>query len=106
LARLENGPYGDALIKEVIPDLERRFRMIPMRYARILEGASTGGWQALALQLHYPDFFGGAWVLQPDPIDFHRYQLVDIYRDENAFSSATGRLRPRSTRFSARPRVK
>jgi hypothetical protein len=48
----EGLPYGDALIEEVIPDLERHFRMIPMRYARILEGASTGGWQALALQLH------------------------------------------------------
>ena len=32
-----------------------------------------------------PDFFGGAWVLQPDPIDFRRYQLVDIYSDTNAF---------------------
>jgi hypothetical protein len=87
-----NGPYGDALIEEVIPYLEKHFRMIPMPYARILEGASTGGWEALALQLHYPDFFGGAWVLQTDPIDFHRYQLVNIYQDENAFSSATGQF--------------
>jgi hypothetical protein len=87
-----NGPYGDALMKEVIPDLEKHFRMIPMPYARILEGASTGGWEALGLQLHYPDFFGGAWVLQPDPIDFHLYQLVDIYQDENAFSWPTGQF--------------
>jgi Putative esterase len=87
-----NGPYGDALIEEVIPDLEKRFRMISMPYARILEGASTGGWAALGLQLHYPGFFGGAWVLQPDPIDFHRYQLVDIYQDENAFSLAIGQF--------------
>lgn len=85
-----NGPYGDALVEEVIPYLEERFRMIRQPYARIVEGASTGGWQALALQLRYPDFFGGAWVLQPDPIDFTRYLLVNIYEDENAFVVPTG----------------
>ena len=79
------GPYGDALIQEVIPELERRFRMIGKPYARLVEGASTGGWQTLALQLKHPDFFGGAWVLQPDPIDFKRYQTIDIYADTNAF---------------------
>lgn len=31
------------------------------------------------------DFFGGTWTMYPDPIDFRRYQLVDIYSDENAF---------------------
>jgi hypothetical protein len=84
-----NGPYGDAITREVIPYLERRFRLIAGPYARIVEGASTGGWEALALQLHYPDFFGGAWVFNPDPIDFTRYQLVDIYTDENMFSIPT-----------------
>jgi len=85
-----NGPYGDAIVDEVIPELEQRFRMIGKPHARIVEGASTGGWQALALQLQHPDFFGGAWVLQPDPIDFRRYQLVDIYRDTNAFEVSSG----------------
>ena len=80
-----NGPYGDAMVEEIIPELERQFHMIGQPYARLAEGASTGGWQTLALQLKHPDFFGGAWVLQPDPIDFRRYQLVDIYSDTNAF---------------------
>lgn len=79
------GPYGDALIQEVIPSLERQFRIIAEPYARLVEGASTGGWEALALQLHYPDLFGGAWVFNPDPIDFTRWQLVNIYEDDNAF---------------------
>jgi len=82
---VSNGPYGDAMVEEIIPALERQFRMIGKPYARLAEGASTGGWQTLALQLKHPDFFGGAWVLQPDPIDFRRYQLVDIYTDTNAF---------------------
>jgi hypothetical protein len=81
-----NGPYGDAVIEEVIPELERRFRAIGKPYARLLEGASTGGWQTLALQLQHPELFGGAWVFQPDPIDFRRDQLVNIYADTNAFS--------------------
>ena len=85
-----NGPYGDAIVNEIIPELERRFRIIAKPYARQLEGASTSGWQTLALQLQHPDFFGGAWIFQPDPIDFTRYQMTNIYTDSNAFSVATG----------------
>jgi hypothetical protein len=81
-----NGPWGDAIIKELIPHLEKTFRLIAEPYGRIVEGASTGGWEALALQLHYPEHFGGAWIFNPDPIDFTRYQLVDIYKDENMFT--------------------
>lgn len=87
-----NGPYGDAIVEEVIPFLEKRFRIIGKPYARILEGASTSGWQTLALQLQHPDFFGGAWVLQPDPIDFRHYQLGNIYEDTNAFTLPAGEL--------------
>jgi hypothetical protein len=87
---VNQGPYGDAMIEEVIPALEKQFRIIPKAYARQLEGASTGGWQTLGLQLHHPDFFGGAWVLQPDPIDFRHYQLANVYEDENAFNVPTG----------------
>ena len=81
-----NGPWGDAIMKELLPYLEKTFRLIPEPYGRIVEGASTGGWEALALQLHYPEHFGGAWVFNPDPIDFTRYQLVDVYKDENMFT--------------------
>ncbi|MGH7712184.1 MAG: alpha/beta hydrolase-fold protein, partial [Gemmatimonadaceae bacterium] len=87
-----NGPYGDAIIEEVIPYLEQRFRIIAKPYARLVEGASTGGWQTLALQLKHPDFFGGAWVLQPDPIDFRHYQLTNIYQDTNAFVVPAGQF--------------
>jgi hypothetical protein len=87
-----NGPYGDAMVEEIIPELERRFRAVGKPYARLVEGASTGGWQSLALQLKYPDYFGGAWVLQPDPIDFRRDQLVNIYEDTNAFTFQNSQL--------------
>ncbi len=80
-----NGPYGDALLHELIPYLESHFRMIAEPYARVLTGGSTGGWESLALQVHHPDFFGGTWTLYPDPVDFRHYGLVDAYADSNAF---------------------
>lgn len=83
-----HGPYGRALTEELIPYLEKKFRLIPQAYARIVQGASTGGWESLALQLKHPDFFGGAWIFNPDPIDFTHYQLMNIYKDENAFTVA------------------
>jgi hypothetical protein len=80
-----NGPYGDAILTELIPYLETHFRMIRRSYARVLTGGSTGGWESLALQLYHPDFFGGTWTLYPDPVDFHHYDLVNAYDDTNAF---------------------
>lgn len=80
-----NGPYGDAIMTELIPYLEEHFRIIRKPYARVLAGGSTGGWESLALQVYHPEFFGGTWTFFPDPIDFRRYQLNNIYEDENAF---------------------
>jgi hypothetical protein len=80
-----NGPYGDAIMQELIPYLEEHFRVIREPYARVLTGGSTGGWEALALQVYHPDFFGGTWSFYPDPVDFRRYELVNIYSDGNAF---------------------
>jgi Putative esterase len=82
---VNNGPYGDALVKEMIPYLEAHFRMIAKPYARVLTGGSTGGWESLAAQVFYPDFFGGTWTLYPDPIDFRWYGTVNAYEDDNAF---------------------
>jgi hypothetical protein len=88
-----NGPYGDAIIKELIPYIEKHFRAIPKPYARLLTGGSTGGWEALALQIFHPDFFGGCWSLCPDPVDFRYFQMINIYKDKNAFHKELGWLR-------------
>ncbi|MBI4500901.1 MAG: hypothetical protein HY700_07035 [Gemmatimonadetes bacterium] len=80
-----NGPYGDAIMTELIPRVEREFRIIRQPHARVLTGGSTGGWEALALQIYHPDFFGGTWPMYPDPIEFSRYGTVNIYSDTNAF---------------------
>jgi len=88
-----NGPYGEALIRELIPEIEARFRAAAQPRARFLSGTSTGGWVALALQVFYPDFFNGAWSSCPDPVDFRSFELVNIYDDENAFTDKNGNER-------------
>ena len=85
-----NGPYGDAIVSELIKAVEEQFRVIREPWARKLSGGSTGGWEALALQIFHPDFFGGTWASCPDSIDFRYHQIVNIYDDENAYFKDTG----------------
>jgi hypothetical protein len=80
-----NGPYGDAIMHELIPAVESRFRVIGQPWARLLTGGSTGGWISLAKQVMYPDFYGGVWSLCPDAVDFRYHQIVNVYADTNAY---------------------
>jgi len=80
-----NGPYGDAIQYDLIPEIERRFRGLGQGWARFVFGGSTGGWIAMAVQMFYPDDYNGAWVACPDPIDFSHYMTVDLYKDRNAY---------------------
>ncbi|MFO7895235.1 MAG: hypothetical protein R6U63_16095 [Longimicrobiales bacterium] len=79
------GPYGDAITHELIPYIEERFRGIGEGWGRFLYGGSTGGWEAAAVQVLYPDEYNGAWIACPDPIDFRAYTVVDLYEDRNAY---------------------
>ena len=79
------GPYGDAITYELIPEIEKRFRGIGKGWARFLYGGSTGGWEAMAVQIFYPDEYNGSWIACPDPIDFRAYTVVNIYEHKNAY---------------------
>jgi hypothetical protein len=79
------GPYGDAITYELIAYIEEKFRGIGEGWARFLYGGSTGGWEALAVQVFYPDEYNGTFAACPDPIDFRAYTLVNIYEDEHAY---------------------
>ncbi len=79
------GPYGDAINSELIPEIERRFRGLGQGWARFTYGGSTGGWEALATQVFYPDLYNGAFAACPDPIDFRAYTLINLYADKNAY---------------------
>ncbi|GAB5413826.1 MAG: hypothetical protein Cons2KO_14290 [Congregibacter sp.] len=79
------GPYGDAINNELIPFIEEQFQGIGEGWARFTYGGSTGGWEAMATQIFYPDMFNGAFVACPDPIDFRAYLTINIYEDKNAY---------------------
>ena len=79
------GPFGDAITYELIPYIEEQFRGIGEPWARFLYGGSTGGWEALAAQVFYPEEYNGCFAACPDPIDFRAYTVVNIYEDENAY---------------------
>ncbi len=79
------GPYGDAITHELVPFIEKQFRGIGKGWARFMYGGSTGGWEALAAQIFYPDDYNGAWGACPDPIDFRAYTVINIYEHKNAY---------------------
>jgi len=77
-----NGPWGDALIQEFIPELERRYRC---NGGRLLRGHSSGGFTVLWLQTHYPETFAACVSSSPDPVDFRSFQKVNLYEDKNIY---------------------
>ncbi|MCH9647283.1 MAG: hypothetical protein K0U98_03525 [Deltaproteobacteria bacterium] len=82
------GPYGDAITHELIPFLEKKFRGLGEGWARFLYGGSTGGWEALAAQVFYPEEYNGCFAACPDPIDFRAYMTINLYEDQNAYFAA------------------
>jgi enterochelin esterase-like enzyme/uncharacterized protein (DUF2141 family) len=92
---LNNGPWGKALVGEVIPELEARYRMDAKPSGRFLAGHSSGGWFALWAIVRYPQLFGGSWATAPDPVDFHDFLGVDLYASKaNMYHAADGKPRP------------
>jgi hypothetical protein len=79
------GPYGDAIETELIPYIETKFHGIGQGWARFVYGGSTGGWEALAVQMFYPEHYNGSFAACPDPVDFRAYTTIDLYKDKNAF---------------------
>lgn len=80
-----NGPCGEALVKELIPALEAKFSLLPDPKARLLRGHSSGGWSTLWLATTYPGVFGACWSSSPDPVDFRKLQLINIYEQPNFY---------------------
>jgi hypothetical protein len=78
------GPYGSAIEKELIPAIEKQFRGLGTGWSRFVYGGSTGGWEALAVQIFNPDYYNGAFGACPDPVDFHAYTYINLYDDKNA----------------------
>ena len=98
-----SGPYGESLIKELIPHIESTYRGTGESKYRFVDGCSTGGWVSLALQLYYPDDFNGVWSYSPDAVEFENYQLMNVYKDENAYVNEAGIERPVMRNTSGEP---
>ncbi len=79
------GPYGDAIVQELLPYIEKKYRGIGQGWARFMYGGSTGGWEAMAAQVFYPEVFNGAYIACPDPIDFRAFTTIDLYSHKNAY---------------------
>jgi hypothetical protein len=93
------GPYGEAIQTELIPYLEKKYRALGTGWSRFVYGGSTGGWEAMAVQVLYPDFYNGAYAACPDPIDFRAFTVVDAYHDTNAFfTESFWKRTPRASR--------
>jgi S-formylglutathione hydrolase FrmB len=97
-----NGPYGDAITHELIPYIEKDFHGLGAPHARVLDGESTGGWVSLALKIFYPDFFNAVWSSCPDGVDFRGFQIIDIYKDRNAYFDERGAERPSKRNIDGR----
>ncbi len=91
-----NGPRGQALVSEMIPEIDRQFRTVAKPAARFISGHSSGGWSSLWLQVAYPDVFGGVWSSSPDPVDFRDFQRINLYADPpvNMYHDPQGGRRP------------
>jgi len=89
-----SGPYGESLVKEIIPFIENKYRGTTSATNRFVDGCSTGGWVSLGLQIYYPDVFDGCFSYSPDAVEFENYQLINIYRDRNAYKNEFGYARP------------
>ncbi len=53
----KNRNYEDFIIKELIPFVERKYRVISTRFGRAIAGLSMGGYGAVKFGLKYPSYF-------------------------------------------------
>lgn len=88
-----NGARGRALVEELIPWIDARYRTVAEPEARILLGEGAGGRTVLELLTAHPEFFGRAWSIAPEGVSFGHVGTVDLYRDANGFEDGTGGLR-------------
>jgi S-formylglutathione hydrolase FrmB len=54
----ESGAYEDLIVKDLLPELEKGFRIAKERDQRVLMGNSMGGGGALRIALKHPELFG------------------------------------------------
>ncbi|WP_066406241.1 alpha/beta hydrolase-fold protein [Flavisolibacter tropicus] len=90
-----NGPWGKALVNEVIPYIQKNYHGTTSPNQTFVMGQSSGGYPSLWLLLNYPKAFGGGWAISPDPVDFSNFSGIDFYaKDVNFYTYNDGTLVP------------
>jgi enterochelin esterase family protein len=74
-----NGGHETHLVRELVPEIDRRFRTRPGREARAIGGKSSGGFGALVLAMRNPDVFSAVAAHAPDTY-FELSALPDVAR--------------------------
>jgi len=54
-----------AVINDLIPEVEKNWRALPLRGGRLVAGLSMGGYGAMRFALKYPEMFAAAALLSP-----------------------------------------
>lgn len=88
-----NGPWGSALINELMPHIVKEFKASSKPAHTFLTGQSTGGYGVIWLALHFPKAIGGCWATAPDPVDFSNFLGVNIYQDKSYYQTPSGEER-------------
>ena len=62
-------PMESAIVRELIPHVDRVFRTIAARNGRLVAGLSMGGYGAMRFAMKYPELFAAAALLSPAVYD-------------------------------------
>lgn len=84
------GRWEDAIVRELVPWIDSRYRTVPDAGARGIAGFSMGGYGALMLAMNNPDVFGSVYALSPCCLGM----VADLGPDNPSWANA-GRLRSR-----------
>ncbi len=71
------GPWADALIKEIIPHIDKTYGGAGPEH-RYITGLSSGGWASAWAIINNPDAFSQSWPVAPDPVDFRMFQEINL----------------------------
>jgi hypothetical protein len=77
---VNEGPYGAALVTDLIPVLEQHLFAGSAARRRFLTGVGLGGWSVIHLQLEYCHAFDGAYAFDPEPLDQRNFYGCDLTR--------------------------
>ncbi|OFX59409.1 MAG: hypothetical protein A2066_15490 [Bacteroidetes bacterium GWB2_41_8] len=68
-----SGKFEESLVKDVIPFIEKNYRVIPNKDNRAVSGLSMGGMQTLYLSNNHPEVFSYFGVMSMGLVDMSRF---------------------------------